>query len=90
MIIQSILFNKRLWNLKDARRWLRQHKFKSRKGDENKTILRFRQVTPNKKYRYRTITLTKGIKAIVIVNKRKRTKGGFELTMPPSIKRTSE
>ena len=84
--IQSIVFSKKLWTLKECRKWLRQHKFKSRKVDEKKLTWRFRQTSPNKKYKYRTITLTKGIKAVVIVNKRKRTKGGFELTMPPSIK----
>ena len=80
--IQSIVFSKKLWTLKECRKWLRQHKFKSRKVDEKKLTWRFRQTSPNKKYKYRTITLTKGIKAVVIVNKRKITKGGFELNFP--------
>ena len=38
--------------------------------DEKKLTYRFRQLQPNKKYSYRTIPLTIGLKAVIIINKR--------------------
>jgi hypothetical protein len=47
-LVQSILFNKSKWDLKESRKWLRENGYKSTKVDEKEHFLRFRQVDPTK------------------------------------------
>ena len=65
--IQSIIFKKRYWNTERAKRWLREHNFEGLKVDETQNYLRFRQEDPSEFGigSYRTINLTKSIKAVV-------------------------
>ena len=61
MLIQTILFDNTLWNIKQARSWLRKHGLKYRdKVDETENYLRFRQIPPQKDWRYITKVL-KGV-----------------------------
>jgi len=65
--IQSILFDKSQRTIIQASSWLFKNNFKFLKIDETSKYYRFRQFNPNPKKSYRTIELTKGIKAIVEV-----------------------
>ena len=61
MLIQTILFDNSLWNIKQARSWLRNHGMKYRdKVDETENYLRFRQMDPLPGWRYITKVL-KGV-----------------------------
>ena len=65
-VIQSIIFNKQKWNIKDAKSWLKDHDYKSPKVDEAANFLRFRQTKPLKKYSYITKKLgNTGIELII-------------------------
>jgi len=50
--VQSVLFNKNIWSLSDAIKWLREHKYKVKKVDVTENFYRFRQRKPRAKYRY--------------------------------------
>lgn len=67
MLIQTILFDNTLWNIKQARSWLRNHGMKFRdpvdeteEGDEVENYLRFKQMDPLPGWRYITKVL-KGV-----------------------------
>ena len=45
--IQSILFNRELWDIPQATYWLQIHNKKFNKVDIKKNYLRFRQLEPN-------------------------------------------
>ena len=44
--VQSVLFDKTVWNSSDAKKWLGDNNFKSSKLDETEAKLRFRQRDP--------------------------------------------
>ena len=71
--IQSIIFKKRYWNEVRAKNWLREHNFDGLEVDETQSYLRFRQEDPHlfSEGSYRTINLTKSIKAVVGIPIRK-------------------
>jgi hypothetical protein len=55
MLIQTILFDNRLWNIKQARSWLKNHGMKYRdKVDSTTHFLRFRQIEPKRNWKYIT------------------------------------
>ena len=65
-IIQSILFDSKMWSVRDAVQWLQENEFKASKIDETMNFYRFRQVSStslkNKGYtEYRVKKLTNGI-----------------------------
>ena len=61
MLIQTILFDNRLWSIKQARSWLRKHGMKYRdKVDATTHFLRFRQMEPQRNWKYITQKL-KGV-----------------------------
>jgi hypothetical protein len=65
-VIQSVIFNKDKWNIKDAKAWLKDHDYKSPKVDETENFFRFRQTRPLKKFNYATKKLGKtGIELII-------------------------
>lgn len=55
--VQSVVFRKPYWTHRTAVEWLAQHKFKKFSVDEKVNTLRYRQKTPRKDHRYRTVTL---------------------------------
>jgi len=58
-LIQTILFDNRLWNIKQARLWLKKHGMKSRdKVDETPHFFRFRQMDPLPGWKYFTRKLS--------------------------------
>ncbi len=63
--VQSIIFDKSLWKLTDAKQWLKKHGYKYNKIDDKANYIRFRQLRPLKKYNYATIDLGVGIKFIL-------------------------
>jgi len=65
MTVQSILFARDAWNVREARRWLRAHGHKGGTPDETDEYLRFRQKTPRAFRQFRTIDFGDGIKAVV-------------------------
>lgn len=61
MLIQTILFDNTLWNIKQARSWLRKHGMKYRDPvDATENYFRFRQIPPQKGWQYITKVL-KGV-----------------------------
>lgn len=64
MKIQSILLDKKYFNLQSALQWIIKHGFKHYKVDITKNKYRFRQQEPNSKREYYTIHLRKGVEAI--------------------------
>lgn len=68
--IQSIIFDKKDWNYKNAEIWVEEHGyipvFKGKEYDETKHKYRFRQINPNyKKYFYRIKHLPENIDFIL-------------------------
>ena len=61
-IVQSIIFDKKKFTTTTARNWLRKHGYRYGKVDEEINTLRFRQIPPNKKYKYRMKQIAPGIK----------------------------
>ncbi len=51
--IQAILFEKRYWKISEAKKWLKEHKFKPLKYDITKNLYRFRLIDPKKFKKFR-------------------------------------
>lgn len=62
--IQSLLFDKQ-WTTAEAKQWARDHGYKSGKVDVTDNYVRLRQFAPIAGTEKRTITLGRGIKAIL-------------------------
>lgn len=68
--IQSILFDRTMFDTKKARAWLKKHKLVPiKRVDKTKNNLRYRIVEPEDNFEFRTEELTKGIKAILAIDK---------------------
>lgn len=71
--VQSIHFARDRWSLVEARRWLREHRFRTTRVDMTENYLRFRQKDPGamRKGWFRNIPLgdDTGIKAVVAIEK---------------------
>ena len=64
--IQSIICSKsKFKTVVAARKWVKTHNFKSSKVDETEESFRFRQHDPSKYSRFRTKSLSDGVKAII-------------------------
>lgn len=61
MVVETILFNRRLWTIPLAESWLRRHKYKYGKVDITTNFFRFRQRTPKRGAHYYTVKLPNGI-----------------------------
>lgn len=74
-IVQSVIFHKDKWDIKTAKKWLKDNNYKSPKVDEEENTLRFRQINPDtiekKGYKiYRNKKLGKsGIILVIAYNK---------------------
>jgi len=71
--IQTIIFSKEFFNKTKAVKWLDKNNYKGTIADDKSTTVRFRQVSPDKfeDDSFRTIELTKGIKAVIGCPKKK-------------------
>jgi len=77
MVRQSILFPKKKYTKDQARAWCKKHKLKSRifGGKKGARYWRAPQVAPSKLHGLKTITLGKGVKAIIgFAGKKKKSK----------------
>lgn len=65
--IQTIIFSKEFYNKVRAVKWLNKNNFKGTIADDKSTTVRFRQASPDKfkEDTFRTIELTKGVKAVI-------------------------
>jgi len=65
--VQSILFDRKLWTLSKAKKWLKEHGYKTRLSEKTQNYYWFRQEPPKKFERLRMIDFGEntGIKAIV-------------------------
>ena len=45
-VVQSILFDSKMWDVREAVRWLQENEFKASKIDETVNFYRFRQDFP--------------------------------------------
>lgn len=68
-MIQSILFDNRLFSVATAKKWLRNHGYRSTKVDLRHSYIRFRQKEPRSGDRYVTKDLKNGILLIISVSK---------------------
>lgn len=69
-MIQSILFDKSLYNKKQVNKFLTKHHFTKAYGiDETKKYYRVRQIPPISDYDYKTKQIKKGIKLILMYEK---------------------
>jgi hypothetical protein len=89
--IQSIMFDKKKWTVTKAKQWLRDHKHKVPTVDTTSEYHRFRQEPPFafEKGTFRTIVLgavSRGIKAVVAVPKKKAVKSNAPKRKPKSVK----
>jgi len=76
--IQTIIFSKEFYNKTRAVKWLDKNNFKGTIADDKSTTVRFRQASPDKfkEDTFRTIELTKGVKAVIGCPIEKMAKGG--------------
>jgi len=63
--VQSILFNKDKYTLKEAKAWLKEHDYKYSKVDKRGKCIRFRQADPQMYDNFRTKRTTDGISFII-------------------------
>ena len=63
--VQSIVFDKSEFTIKEAKKWLKQHNYKVSKVDKTETTLRFRQEDPNNYTEFRVKTLPGGIMLVL-------------------------
>jgi hypothetical protein len=64
-MIQSVLFDKHLWNQSSARKYLIKHGFKDNGVDETENFFRYRQHEPPKDSKYYTKTLKHGVEYVI-------------------------
>lgn len=65
--VQTLIFDKAKFDAKRARKWARAHGFRASKTDETEGSIRLRQAPPGrfKDSSFRTISLTKGVQAVI-------------------------
>lgn len=84
-LVQSVVFDKDKFNVQQAKKWLKDNKYKSSKVDKQENTLRFRQEDPNKVEKkgfteYRTKDLeNSGIKLIIVYKKNKISGNGINM-----------
>lgn len=68
--VQSLVFDRNLFNGTDARNWALANGFDAPKIHTTKNTIRIRQYPPKKGAKYRTIKLTDGVQATLDLGKR--------------------
>lgn len=61
MKVQSVLFDRKLFNVNTSREWLLRHHMKTIKYDIKDKYIRWRQLDPKLVKNYRTIRITDGV-----------------------------
>lgn len=67
MVVQSLIFDKKTFDEAKARKWAEDHKFHASKVDETEDSFRLRQRDPGEfePNTFRTVSLTKGVQAVM-------------------------
>lgn len=69
MVVQSVVFPKKTFTMKESKTWLKKHNYKTSfygKGvDETPNTYRFRQAAPSQLSDYRTKTLPNGVQLVL-------------------------
>lgn len=92
-VIQSVIFEKDKYNIKDAKKWLKENDYKYPKVDRTKNYYRFQQINPNyiesKKYNeYITKDLdNSGIKLIIAYKNKKNKISSYNMQKGSGIKK---
>jgi hypothetical protein len=65
--VQSILFDREIWDVKEAQRWLKEHGYKYKSYEITENYYRFKQRSPRHYKRFRILEFGKdtGIKAVI-------------------------
>lgn len=63
--VQTLIFDKKTFNKKQALSWAKDHGFQAKKVDETPKSYRIRQISPRGMKVMRTISLRNGVKAVV-------------------------
>jgi HK97 family phage prohead protease len=65
--IQTLIFDKEMFTVEQAKQWADEHDFKSDSVDETEDSIRLRQIDPDEFYEdsFRTIEIDDGIKAVI-------------------------
>lgn len=66
--VQAVAFEKKRWNVAQARAWLKRHGFKDGKRDATANYLRFRQLPPGRFKSYRAKALSGGVALVLGVS----------------------
>lgn len=86
VVIQSVLFSKKLFNKTKASKWIKKHGLKVGKVDETLKFIHYRQVPPKSTYKFKTVKIQNGIYFLIMI-KATVVKGGFNLsvTVPKNV-----
>jgi hypothetical protein len=68
--VQSVVFDKDMFTVAQAKAWLKKHKYKYGKVDKKANTLRFRQQDPETYSKYRTKRISDGILFVLGFNER--------------------
>lgn len=63
--VQSIVFSKQYFTIKQAKSWLKRHHYRYGNCDEKENTIRFRQFDPRRTKKYRYKSITEGIKFVL-------------------------
>lgn len=88
--VQTIMFDKDHYTLRQARKWLKDNDFKDLKVDETEEYYRFRQLDPSLfvKNSFRTINFTTTVKAVVGIPKaRSKKKNPMKTSYIPKLQK---
>jgi len=69
--VQSVLFQRPMWTITQAKRWLKRHDFKKYDVDIKENHYRFRQIEPEPQFTYITEEADNGVQFIIITNRPK-------------------
>lgn len=69
--VQSVLFQRPMWTITQAKRWLKRHDFKRFDVDIKENHYRFRQIEPEPQFTYITEEADNGVQFIIITNRPK-------------------
>jgi hypothetical protein len=93
--VQSVIFDKTKYTLKEAKKWLKENNYKMPKVDEKENTLRFRQEDPDEVEKmgfteYRTKDLGNGDIKLIIVYKSNKKISPYNIKKMPKFKKGSQ
>jgi hypothetical protein len=77
--VQSVVFDKKHWTVKEAKKWLLENNYTASKVDRKLNTLRFRQIDPEQfnrdEWKYTTHRLPDNIELVIVYKNPKQSKG---------------